>query len=121
MKNKPMKKNVSGYYIPRSFVEEFYDEIIKHEPSNEFMMGVCFILTFLSTDGIDGHIPQRVPFAEYANTVSELIPKNGQQPKCEEVVIPSPILKEILKTIEKLDGKNVTATICRVRHDGDDK
>lgn len=121
MKNKRMKKNVSGYYVPSAFVKEMLKELTALNPTFEFTLGAGFILVYLSANDAEGSIPQGVSFAEYANTISELIPKNGQQPKRKEVVIPSPILKEILKTIEKLDGKNITATICRVRHDGDDK
>lgn len=123
MKNKRMKKNVSGYYVPRTFVKEMSEELIALNPTFEFTFGIGFILAYLSASDTEGSIPQGISFAEYTNTVSELIPKMGQQPKHKEAVIPSPIIKEILRTIEELDGKNVTATttIYHARHDGEAK
>lgn len=121
MKNKCMKKNVSGYYVPRTFVEDISHEITKYNPTDEFAMGVAFVLTFLSTDGADGHIPQRVPFAEYVETISELIPKKSQQRQLGNVVIPLPMLKEIVKAAEEFGDEETDVEIYRVRHDGDDK
>ena len=121
MKNKRMKKNVSGYYVPRAFVKEMSEELTALNPTFEFTIGVAFILAYLSANDAEGSIPQGISFAEYIHAISELIPKSEQQPQRKEVVIPSPVLKEILRTMEKLDGKNITATICHVRHDGDDE
>lgn len=121
MKNKRMKKNVSGYYVPRTYVEEISHEITKYNPADEFTMGAAFVLAFLSTDGVDGHIPQRVPFAEYAETISDLIPKKGQQIQLDNVAIPLPKLKEIVKAAEEFGDEETDVEIYRVSHDGDDK
>lgn len=97
MKNKRMKENVSGYYVPSKFVNEISCELMRYEPSFEFIMGVSFVLTFLSTDGKDGHIPQGVLFAKYANRLSDLIPEKGHNQNSKSIEIPFSTLKKILE------------------------
>lgn len=109
MKNKRMKKNVSGYYVPVNVRNEMLDQMDKVNASSDFKKGVSCTLAYLSAyDERVGICSEGMPFDAFLANCADLIPQEGNPS------IPEPIRKIIEQVAKDLDCDDATVKVYHV-------